>query len=114
MAVPPRSPDNLRQTASDIVVGEVKRVHSSDESRSPGFVDTVYTIDLMITKVEKGAQRPKQNIQVRASQIKDRPRGWAGPQGHDWIPAPGDRVRMFLHSLEGALWALTPNGIEKV
>jgi len=113
-ALPPRSKEDLEKTASDIVVGEVKQVYTAVRENKPGMVDTLYCFEISVTNVEKGDHGKEGKVlMARAWKPEKRPAGWAGPQGQNVVPEGGKVYRFYLvEGKDGALDALTPNGIE--
>jgi hypothetical protein len=116
--LPPRGPEALRAESTHVVTAEVRAVHASERAQPerPGFVDTLYTLELAVLAVEKGAgPRAGGVVRVRAWRAKARPAGWAGPGGQSVIPTVGERVRAFLRAeREGELELLIPNGLERL
>jgi hypothetical protein len=131
-AVPPRKTEDLRRDAMDIVVGEVRFVYAG-ELRVEHGTDTRYCIEVAVAKVEKpsgdATARPTTApstqpaarivaghlIYARCWRPSKRPDGWAGHQGQNLIPKPGQRVRLYLtREPDGGLDVLEPNGIEVV
>ena len=114
-AVPPRSPENLKENATDIVVGQVVRVYAGTREVREGMTDDVYVAEVKVGATAKGESAPGKVIFVRYWKPKSRPRGWTGPQGQNVLPAAGKSVRLFLVRAEdGGLDVLTPNGVEVV
>jgi hypothetical protein len=113
--LPPLGPEALRAGATHVVTAEVKAVRTAERSEpgKPGFVDTLYTIELAVLAVEKGSGLGAA-IPARTWRAKARPAGWVGPGGQSVIPAVGERVRAFLRPGDGgALELLLPNGLER-
>jgi hypothetical protein len=124
-AVPPRKAEELRSDATDIVVGEVRFVYAGDAKVEHG-TDTRYCIELAVTTVEKSpadktATAPPTTapasklLYARCWTPAKRPAGWAGPQGQNLIPKPGQRIRLYLtREADGGFDVLEPNGVEAV
>ena len=114
-AVPPRSPENLKENATDIVVGQVVRVYAGTREVREGMTDDVYVAEVKVTAAEKGDLAAGKVVFARYWKPKSRPRGWAGPQGQNVLPAEGKTVRLFLvRAADGGLDVLTPNGVAVV
>ena len=115
-AIPPQKPEMLKDNATHIVVGKVQGVYSTEVMKKAEFVDRHYVIEVEVTAVEKGEGVQAQKvIYVKAWKPAGRPRGWAGPQGQNVIPAAGDTGRLYVTRAEdGTFTLLTPNGWEAV
>jgi hypothetical protein len=114
-ALPPLSPERLKEEASHIVVGEVRVVYSAERAgERGGFVDRVYCIEVMPSAMEKGeGLKEGRVIFARTWRPAKRPAGWAGPQGQDVIPEAGKRVRVYLvEGKDGGMDLVGPNGVE--
>jgi hypothetical protein len=117
----PRKAEELRGDATDIVSGEVRFVYAG-EQRVSGGTDTRFCIELAVTRVEKGratsapsTQPTGQMIYARCWKPAKRPDGWAGHQGQNLIPKPGQRVRLYVtRDDDGGFDVLEPNGAETV
>ena len=114
-AVAPKSLEKLRQ-ADLIVVGTIQTLNvESERSRiEQGFGNYDWGIYLTLTveKVEKG-DYSKPEIECRCFRIKSRRSAteYLSNAGHDPIPGPGTKVKVYLNS-DGTDWTvLTPNGI---
>lgn len=113
-ALPPRSAENLKQTASHVVTGKVKAVYTTDEKRQADMIDRQFVIELVVTAVEKGeGPAVGKVLYAKCWRPEKRPAGWAGPQGQNVIPQPGDTGRAYLSQADdGSFSLLTPNGWE--
>lgn len=112
-ALPPRSADDLRQTADTIVVGVVEALAKLDEPRERDFANTNYTLGIRVESAEKG--EPDAFLLARGWVILARPQGWAGPAGVHALPSlqRGQHLRLFLKATgTGDYEILQPNGIE--
>jgi hypothetical protein len=116
-AVPPLSPEALKERATHIVVGEVRVVYSAERAgERAGFVDRVYCIEVAPSAIEKGeGLKEGRVVYARGWRPAKRPAGWAGPQGQNVIPEAGKRVRMYLvEGKDGGMDLVEPNGVEVV
>jgi hypothetical protein len=116
-AIPPLGKEELKQSATHIVVGEVKRVYTSEKAGDrAGFTDRVYAIEVAPSAIEKGeGLKEGRLIYARAWTPDKRPFGWVGGQGQNIIPEAGKRVRMYLREgKDGGLDLVEPNGVEVV
>lgn len=115
-ALPPRSDDDLASSATHIVVGEVTQVFSRVEEVGPGAENRIFLLEVKVVEVAKGEGfQPGKVLYARTWQTSKRPMGWAGPQGQNAIPPPGEKVRLFLRqSDDGGLDIVVPNGIAPV
>jgi len=115
-AVPPLPRERLLERASLVATGRIVSVNVERVTAEPGFVDSVYTIELAVDRVEKGdSALAGTTVTARTWQPAERPRGWAGPQGQNVTPAQGARVRCFLTGPDKAAYELlTPNGLEEL
>ena len=114
--VPLRSPKELRDGATHIVVGRVQKVYAST-SRDKDWETTDYVAEIAVEKVEKGgALKPGELVFARYWHVS-----WLGPDpppphagGHHSV-AKGDHVRAFLvqNKQDNGLDAILPNGFEK-
>ncbi len=112
-ALPPLSPEAQEQMASDIVVATVGKVEKSTIS-VPGGTDTLFTMQLEVGQVEKGALKAGQSITATCQKTAQRPEGMVGPQGQNQIPAEGDKATFYLtRDGEGPYKLLQPNGWSK-
>ncbi|MDF2378102.1 MAG: hypothetical protein P1U81_17825 [Verrucomicrobiales bacterium] len=111
-ALPPRSADQLQESAELIITGEVLAsrvlVH-----RRPSASTYLVRLGVKIDSVEKGQELigRKTSLDIRCWSI--RKTRLAGPSGHSDIPADGSRFRMWLRQNGEGFWEpLEPNGIE--
>jgi len=113
-AIPPRSPQDLKQSATAIVTGEVRKIYTAEHSSREGGVDRLYALEVLVSSVEKGAKvQSGRVIYARAWQPAKRPPGTVGDQGQNQIPEPGHRVRLYLTRDKDGGWdLLRPNGVE--
>lgn len=110
--VPLLTPDVLQRDAKHIVTGKVQRVYTTEKQVDKSYVDTLYAVEVVVSAVEKGEGiAADQVIFAKAWQMKKRARGWAGPSGQDFIPKPGQVVKLYLTGDNGSYDALSPNGI---
>ena len=115
LAVPPQSPEALRKGADVIVVGRVSKVDATLKQSNPEYADTVYAISLDLTKSEKGDVKRGTSILAMTFKPATRPRGWAGPQGQNDVPAAGAIIRAYLRKTgDDAYEFLLPNGLEVI
>jgi hypothetical protein len=91
-------PEDLRRTATHVVVGKVAAVYERQES-SGDWKYTHYVAEVRVLKVEKGADLKKGGL-VYARYWR---RSWQGSgrqppstAGHRGLPAAGDTVRVYL------------------
>lgn len=112
-ALPPRSTENLAETADVVAVGRVAEVTSKSEAVGPGSSNLNYVITVDVLAVQKGeAIKPDAQARFTARKTEKRPMGWAGPQGQNVVPAAGDVVRLYARIGEGTMALLEPNGVE--
>lgn len=113
-ALPPLSTDDLRNDAAVVVVAEVLQVFDRVHRRDGTSTDHRYLVEAKVKTVEKGdGVKPGALLYARAWQPATRPEGWAGPQGQNVVPGPGDVVRLYLsRGGDGGLSLLSPNGVE--
>lgn len=111
-ALPPRSPANLKDTATLIVTGKLISSKHTVEGKSPTR-DNVYLLSVAVDGVEKGKGVAKgDTVEIRCWTVNSRPDGWAGPAGHFQIPEKNQRSRFWLIKREDGKWEpLEPNGI---
>ncbi|MEW6279250.1 MAG: hypothetical protein AB1758_11540 [Candidatus Eremiobacterota bacterium] len=111
-ALPPLSPAQQLEQASDVVTGRVLDV-SSRIQKVPGGSDRVFQAHVEVAVVEKGSTRPGDTLEVRFRQTHRRPDGWAGPQGQNEALEEDTRVKLFLLRQDGGhYYMLEPNGWE--
>lgn len=111
----PLNPDELENAAKFIVAGRVERVYSSENPLPNEQADTLYAIELKVSKVLKvDGDAAGKTIFVKAWKAAKRPDGWKGPKGQIEVPARGDLVEMHLTGGPAAFDALAPNGIRIV
>jgi hypothetical protein len=113
-ALPPRKAEDLKKTASHVVVGKVKAVYSTEDKRKPDMIDRQFVIELVVSAVEKGEGPAVDKVlYAKCWRPEKRPAGWAGPQGQNVIPEAGNTGRAYLSQAEdGSFSLLTPNGWE--
>lgn len=108
-ALPPRSPEQLVDDSSDVVVGTVVEVKSWTERVK--FGNDLYSTALVrIETVEKGKLKPGVLIETHYRQTGSRSKGWAGPQGQNEALTKGTRARVYLEKQDGMYKLLEPNG----
>lgn len=113
--VPLLGPAELEREAKYIVSGKVARVYTAEKVLEKGYVDTLYAIEVVVSRIEKGGDIDKsQSIYVKAWRTKSRPEGWVGPSGQATIPNSGQAVKLYLTGTGGSYNALSPNGIHVV
>jgi hypothetical protein len=114
-AVPPLSAEARKKAATDIVVGKVQNVYTTERSERPGWSDRLYAIEVLPTAVEKGtAITPGKLIYARTWSPGKRPPQIVGHQGQNEIPKQGATVRLYLtRGKDGGFDLLTPNGVER-
>lgn len=108
-ALPPLSPEELKEQATDIVLVTVMNVQESVED-VPGGNDHVYRLNVRVDDAKKGSLRSGLTITVECKKTGQRPPGWAGPQGQNEIPAEKARVKMYLREQDNRFFLLEPNG----
>ena len=120
-AVAPLSPAELKKRASHIVTGMVvgidsKTQKSAIETAVGVHRDKVYTIEIKVEKVSKGAGiEVGDQIKVFAWRPSTRIPPLPGPQGHSSIPKKGDRATFHLRTdAEDQFTPLVPNGIQLI
>jgi len=119
----PRTPKELAEQATNIVIGRVLAIYSREvatERYGKGTIETKSVVEIEVEGVEKGdGIKGKDVIYVRCWHLKrrgalERP----GPVGHD-IPETGERVRAYLvrgglspgERKDTGLAAVEPNGL---
>lgn len=126
-ALPPLSPEELKQESSYIVVGIVKSITCSEVSTNLG-TNYQYTAIIAVETVEPppppslpgmpstpppGVPLPGREIEVHYWQAGKRPAGWSGPGGQYSSLSEGHKVRLFLRQdAEKRLNLVEPNGSE--
>lgn len=110
-ALPPRSPEQLQESAEIVVEGRVTNLKKTTV-QVKGGTDTQFTMDVSVNAVKKGDLKPHVIIPVVMRQTRTRTQGWAGPQGQNDIPAELQFVRMFLVRSGDHYQPLEPNGWE--
>lgn len=111
-ALPPLSPDELKDRAEVVVTGKVDEALTTIERKKSS---SIYVVNLTVTieTVEKGERTvsPGKTMEIRCWRI--RKSRMVGPAGHGPIPAKGSRFRMWLRKDSKGYWEpLEPNGIE--
>ncbi len=115
--VPTRTPDQLKQQAQNIVVGQVQAVYRTSE-RQANHEHTDAVAEIRITAVEKGSTfKPGDLVYARFWN-----RTWLGTgspppgsSGHHGTPKKGDSVRVYLGRGEDQGHdVLLPNGFQVV
>lgn len=112
-AVPPLSPDRLRETADLIVIARVLSVGVSQPTASRDESYVRYTMELEVTRSEKG--RVKRGSVLTATTFRPAPQPVARPghQGQNQIPDVGSTIRAYLSRTSAEQFVfLLPNGIE--
>lgn len=113
-ALPPLSSKELKKESKHIVIGYVQSVTETVVAASDGK-DTLYKLEVKIQKRLKGSLKSGSIVTIECRQTKERPDGWAGPQGQNEIPELGTFVQLFIRdTADGRLELLEPNGWEKV
>lgn len=109
----PLSPDELEKTAKFIVIGRVERVYTSEKKISDTQSDTLYAIELNVSKVLKvEGDAAGRVIFIKAWKATKRPDNFKGDKGQIDIPSRGDLVECYITGGPAAFEALVPNGIE--
>jgi hypothetical protein len=92
----PLTTQELEETATHIVVGEVQAIYSRQEKRGD-YQYTHYVAEVKIEKVEKG-EGPSKLMYVRYFDIAWRGAGQMppGPGGHFPVPATKESYRFYL------------------
>jgi hypothetical protein len=108
--VPPLDSQAQKASATDIVIGDVRKVQAS-ERPAPDGLDTVYHLEIRVVAPEKGERwRKGDTLTASCWRIKARPDSWEGPSGQWFIPRAGARIRAYLNGQD----LLSPNGIDVV
>ena len=119
----PLSPEELRTTATHVVVGQVTAVYTRAET-SGDWQYTHYVAEVRVTDVEKGEGLKKgEPVYARYWQ-----RRWISPakqppstNGHWGLPNQGDRIRVYLarnaydgfgNTADGGFNVIGANGFE--
>lgn len=108
-ALPPRSPEDLVEQASDVVIGTVVEVKTVSERVKYGR-DKFSAAMFRIESVEKGKLKPGVLIETHFRQTESRGKGWAGPQGQNEALTKGLQARLYLTKTDGIYQLLEPNG----
>ncbi len=108
-ALPPRSPEELVEQASEVVVGTVVEVKTVSERVKYGR-DKFSVAMFRIESVDKGKLKPGVLIETHFRQTESRATGWAGPQGQNEPLTKGLQARLFLTKTDGIYQLLEPNG----
>lgn len=110
-ALPPQSQEDLTESSEVIVRAEVVSVKKKMKMRKNGY-DHQYTLKLLVKDWLKGEPNGDE-LTALCEQTAARPNGWAGPQGQNDVPSPGERGTFYLRrGSDGALYLLEPNGWE--
>ena len=115
-AIPDALPEELKQEASDVAVGTVKRNYSSVERIDSQWEFTYRILEIQIEGIEKGST----NSIGKLAYFRIWNKRFVGPgtpepgdYGHRSIPDVGNRVRAYLRrAADGGQDALRPNGIQ--
>ncbi len=115
--VPPKTPADLKQEASHVVVGTAQRVfvHREVVKKFGGSATwTTYLTQLKVESVEKGAGIAAGDIVY----VKTWRNKWSGPglpppgnSGHWHIPEAGERLSVFFENLNGLNHAVLQSGM---
>lgn len=109
----PLSVDELEKTAKFIVSGRVERVYTSERKLSDTQSDTLYAIELNVSKVLKvDGDAAGRVIFIKAWKATTRPANFKGDKGQTDLPARGDLIEAYITGGPGAFEALVPNGIQ--
>ncbi|MCE7868867.1 hypothetical protein DYH09_00655 [bacterium CPR1] len=108
-ALPPLSDEERLNTASDVIIGEVRAVEQKVEKIKLG-TDIHYTAEVVVQEHLKGRLKPGDVIVVRFDRTGKRPPNWAGPQGQNEALTAGLRARLFMTEDVGFFRLLQPNG----
>ena len=115
--VPPLLPEELKQSSTHIVTGEVRRIYTHVETVGP-YEQTNGVAEVAITGLEKGdGVKPAGLLYARFWDQRWVGRGEQPPgaSGHYDVPARGKRVRIFLkRSADGGYDVLLPNGFHAI
>ena len=115
--IPNRTPQQLREGASQIVTGKVQQIYSMEE-KSGDYVFTRSVAAVSVDAVEKGVGISKgELVYVRFWRKKYVGAGRPAPGhfGHRGIPAVGDVVRIYLKKADdGGFDVVGPNGFDVV
>ena len=117
-AVAPHDPDELMETASHVVIGEVVdvevRVERALRDHHLGDTDNVHYCTIRVIEIVKGDEdlMPGDEIVVRASTIRRRILPRPGPGSDDPIPTVGDFVQAHVRATtdEDDYTIVHPNG----
>lgn len=113
--VPLRTPQQLLEMSTDVVLARVLPEVRIEESRNAGWSRRDFTFPLLVEDVEKGDTTRGDRIDVTAWH-----RTWVGPgdpppssTGHLPLPLAGEVARFHLRRTEaGLLEIVLPNGVE--
>ncbi len=108
-ALPPRSPEELAEHASDVIVGTVVETRTVSERVQYGR-DLISVAMVRIESVEKGKLKPGVLIEAHFRQTESRSKGWAGPQGQNEPLTKDLKARLYLTKTKGVYQLLEPNG----
>ena len=114
--LPPLSPEMKQEQAAFVVVAEIGESQSEEVTTQSGFINTVYSVQVVVHEVKKGeGLHPGDALVCTYWKASRRPRGWVGPGGQYEHLKKGSKVCLFLHQAEGRKYALlTPNGWDKL
>jgi hypothetical protein len=121
----PLSPEELRKTATHVVVGQVTAVYTRTEN-SGNYRYTHYIAEVRVTEIEKGDGLKKgEPVYVRYWQ-----RQWIGRDkqppdtiGHRGLPGQGENIRVYVarnaydgfgNTNDGGFNVIGANGFEEV
>ncbi|MFO0806321.1 MAG: formylglycine-generating enzyme family protein [Gemmataceae bacterium] len=109
----PLSVDELEKAAKFIVAGRVERVYTSERKISDTQTDTLYAIELNVTKVLKvEGDAAGRVIFIKAWKATTRPANFKGDKGQIDIPGRGDLIEAYITGGPAAFEAIVPNGIQ--
>ncbi|HSI32305.1 MAG: hypothetical protein ACAI43_03485 [Phycisphaerae bacterium] len=112
-AIPPQRPDDLQKNATHIVAGKVVAVYATEVPLDrEGMTNRLYAIEVTVTKAEKGEGLAEGKVVfAKCWTPAKRPRGWAGGQGQNKVPAAGETGKLYLaQQADGTYTVLSPNG----
>ncbi len=115
---PPLPPEALAEEATHIVVGVVEARFSRErvsDALGKGTLEDYFAFEVHIEKAEKGeGLKAGELVYARAFEVKKAGEPNAsGSSGHRPLPAPGDRVRVYLQKdKRGGFDVVYMNGFE--
>jgi hypothetical protein len=110
--IPLLKPDQLREEASHIFTGKLKRIYATTERTGPDFERQLFVGELRVSSVEKGAHRaPLAYVRFWRQRYVGKGNPPPGHYGHRNVPQAGADATVYVRQAEdGGFDVLSPNG----